>query len=74
MECPYCHGAMEPGSVNAEGRSIFWYPQGKEVNLFATWGRAKRRGGFCVVGTFSQAEAWYCPICNQLTIFNAKAR
>ncbi len=73
MECPYCHGEMEPGNVISLRDPMVWCPRGETAGVFTTTRRLEQRGGFRLTSLLERtAEAWYCRICNRLTIFDAK--
>ena len=75
MECPYCHGELEPGT-HVSGHGSLWVPQGVHIGLTISKRKNREAGGFNVgrPRTFYEAEAWYCRTCNRLTILDAKAR
>ena len=73
MECPYCHGELEPGT-HISGHGSYWLPKGLRWGLTLSNRKIKEKGGF-IVGrpkTWYEAEAWYCRTCNRLIIFDAK--
>lgn len=75
MECPYCNGELEPGTIRAGRDPMYWYPNGKAL-IFPTKGRIERRGGFRLGDrdplAYAEAEAWYCRTCKRLIVFDAK--
>jgi len=75
MECPYCHGGLEPGAL-VSGYGSYYLPKGVRWGFMTTSRKLKEAGGFLVgrPKAHYEAEAWYCRACNRLTIFDAKAR
>ena len=73
MECPYCRGEMEPGTLISNRRPV-WVPKSERIGLMMSHRKIKESGGFNVgrPKMYYEAEAWYCQTCNRLTIFNAK--
>lgn len=74
MECPYCHGELEPGGIQSLRDPIFWCPRGERAGWFTTRRSIERRGGFRLTGSYGETEAWYCRTCDRLTVFDAKAK
>lgn len=74
MECPYCHGELEPGELftSVRGETAIWYPKGKRI-LFPTRKRLEKVGAV-KISQVSNAlnHTWYCRNCKRLTIFNVK--
>lgn len=75
MECPYCHGGLEPGTY-VSGHGSLWVPRGVRIGLVMSHRKVTQAGGFRVgrPRTFYEAEAWYCRTCDRLTVFDAKAK
>lgn len=73
MECPYCHGELEPGT-HVSGYGSWWVPKGERIGLFMSESKIKRAGGFKIgrAKTVFEAEAWYCRTCKRLTLFNVE--
>lgn len=78
MECPYCHGGLEPGTLQASyggATSLgYWYPAGTKPLQLPTKNRLKKLGGLRLGGhdpsSLRNVEAWYCRTCKRMILFN----
>lgn len=75
MECPYCHGELEPGNLSICYRDpTYWLPKGTKM-VFHTKSKVERAGGLFLgprSGESPDWEAWYCRNCKRLTVFDVK--
>lgn len=75
MECPYCHAAMEPGTMCSLRDPVFWFPKGKRPRfLFPLKKQLENMGGLRFNTPYlSQKDAvnsWYCRMCRRIIVMN----